>query len=83
MCIEEHAIKLDKREGDHTPRRHIELDYALESESSRISAISVCREMSSGRYTRRKSRGLLENGTTKNIELDKNRAYLPFEQAQG
>jgi hypothetical protein len=40
--------------GSRTSTTHIELDYALESESSRISAISACREMSLGRYTRRK-----------------------------
>ena len=40
--------------GSRTSTTHIELDYVLESESNRISEISACREMSSGRYTRRK-----------------------------
>jgi hypothetical protein len=33
--------KLGKRGSHHIPRLHIELDYALESESSRVSAISA------------------------------------------
>jgi hypothetical protein len=70
--------------GSRTSTTHIELDYALESESSRISAISACREMSSGRYTRRKCSEVTgKRHYKKNIELDKNRAYLPFEQARG
>ena len=83
--VEEHAVKLGKRgRGSRTSTTHIELDYVLESESSRISAISACREMSSGDIRDVSARTLLENGTTKrNIELDKNRAYLPFEQARG
>ena len=75
--------KLGKRGRDHTPRRHIELDYALESESSRVSAISAYpRDELWEIYGDVSARGLLENGTTKNIELDKDRAYLPFEQAR-
>jgi hypothetical protein len=58
--VEVHAVKLEQeRKGDHGPRRHISNGTMRSNRrAARISVISACREMSSGRDTRRKCSGV-------------------------
>jgi hypothetical protein len=69
---------LGKRGRDRAPRRHITGLCARVREQPYQRNLSMPRDELWEIYERS-----VGNGNTKNIELDKNRAYLPFEQARG